>query len=157
MPVTTVRAMHHTSFTVSDLQRSLAFYRDLLGMEVYAEFERTPGSYVDRVIGIPNAHLKIALLRCPGTSDVLELIEYVQPRGPKVDVATPNTGSAHVCFVVDDAMAAYRALSEKGVRFRGEPVAITSGPHAGGYAIYFLDPDDITLELLQPGPRPGAG
>ncbi len=83
----------------------------------------------------------------------LELVEYVVPHGQRVDVATKNPGAAHLAFVVRDIQAAHRRLTGAGVVFRSEPVAITEGRHRGGYTVYFLDPDGITLELSQPPPH----
>jgi lactoylglutathione lyase len=140
----------HTSFTVSDMERSLAFYRDLLGMVVVAEVERQ-GEFIERVVGFPNASLRIRGLKLPEGSDhVLELIEYRAPQGQRIDLQTCNPGSAHFCFVTDDIHAAYTELSGKGVRFKSTPVRIPSGPNAGGFDVYFLDPDGITLEMSQP-------
>jgi catechol 2,3-dioxygenase-like lactoylglutathione lyase family enzyme len=51
---------------------------------------------------------------------------------------------------VDDLPAEYERLKKLGVRFKSEPVQITAGRHTGGYTIYFLDPDNITLEMVQP-------
>jgi hypothetical protein len=48
---------------------------------------------------------------------------------------------------------AYAEMKAKGVRFTSEPVAITHGRNAGGKAVYFFDPDDVTLELIPPTPR----
>ena len=48
----------HTSFSVTDMDRSLAFYRDLLGMRVTLDLERT-GEYIEQVVGFPDARLRI--------------------------------------------------------------------------------------------------
>ena len=55
-----------------------------------------------------------------------------------------------MCFAVDDIHAEYDRLKELGVRFRSPPVAIEAGPNEGGYTVYFLDCNDITLEMIQP-------
>ena len=143
----------HTSFSVTDMDRSLAFYRDLLGMEVTMDRERT-GEYIEQVVGFPGARLRIVGLKLPSGSDhILELIEYKSPRGQRVDTRTCNPGTAHFCFVTDDIHKTYEEMCRLGVRFKSAPVQIPSGPSAGGYDAYFLDPDDITLELSAP---PGA-
>jgi catechol 2,3-dioxygenase-like lactoylglutathione lyase family enzyme len=140
----------HTSFTVSDMEQSLGFYRDLLGMVVVGEVERE-GEFIEQVVGFPKASLRIRGLKLPGGSDhILELIEYRVPQGQRIDLRTCNPGSAHFCFVTDDIHSAYEELSGKGVRFKSAPVRIPSGPNAGGFDVYFLDPDGITLELSQP-------
>jgi len=145
----------HTSFTVSDMDRSLAFYRDLLGMTLLMEIERQ-GEFIEQVVGFPGASLRIVGLKLPSGSDhVLELIEYRVPRGQRIDLRTCNFGSPHLCFVTDDIQSAYEELRDNGVQFKSPPVRIPSGPSAGGFDAYFLDPDGITLELSQPpsGPR----
>jgi catechol 2,3-dioxygenase-like lactoylglutathione lyase family enzyme len=70
---------------------------------------------------------------------------------------TCNPGSPHLCFVTDDIQAACEELRGKGVRFKSAPVRIRSGPNAGGYDAYFLDPDDINLELSQPASSGSRG
>jgi catechol 2,3-dioxygenase-like lactoylglutathione lyase family enzyme len=87
---------------------------------------------------------------CSPSNHVLELVEYVAPDGIKLDAGTCNVGSAHMAFVVDDIFATYEAWRQQGVRFKSDPVAIESGINEGGYTVYFLDPDDITLEIIQP-------
>ena len=45
------------------------------------------------------------------------------------------------------------ALSARGVRFKSAPVEVTHGRNVGAKAVYLLDPDDVTLELIQPAKR----
>jgi catechol 2,3-dioxygenase-like lactoylglutathione lyase family enzyme len=144
----------HFSFTVSNLERSIEFYRDILGMKlVGAQVHDQP--YTSVQVGFPNAVLKAARLTIEGIPEarsghLLELIEYVNPRGEPTDTTTNRPGSAHLAFQVDDLPAEYRRLKALGVRFKSEPVAITAGPNQGGWTVYFLDPDNITLEMIQP-------
>lgn len=144
----------HTGLTVSDLDRSLTFYRDVLGLELVAS-QDSAQPYLRTIVGFPDAELRIAFLRLP-QSDAgrsghhIELLEYRAPRGERGDARTCNPGNVHVAFLVNDLDAAYAELSAKGVRFKSPPVAIEHGRNRGGKAVYFLDPDDITLELIQP-------
>ena len=148
--MTDIGGVNHAGIHVRDLERSLAFYRDLLGLEVVRQRD-AHNDYAANVVGYPGAHMKIAMLRHPSGGAMVELIEYVEPAGTPIDTATPNPGTAHICFTVTDIHATYARLSAAGVPFRHpEPVAIQIGPLAGGYAVYFTDPDGIALELLQP-------
>lgn len=148
----------HFSFTVSDIEQSIRFYRDILGMELVHTQEQA-NAYTRRFVGYADAHLKVAQFKLrakePSRSGhLLELVEYVAPRGRKVDTATPNPGTAHLAFEVDDIHAEFARLKAAGVRFRSEtPVAIEAGINKGGFTCYFLDPDDITLEIIQPPRR----
>jgi catechol 2,3-dioxygenase-like lactoylglutathione lyase family enzyme len=145
----------HTGITVRDLDRSLRFYRDLLGMETVFEQEKQ-GGYLEAIVGYPNAHARMAHLAFPGDSHRIELFEYLEPT-PIGDAAEPrHVGITHVCLVVPDLPATYARLREAGVDFYSEPVPIDTGANAGGFGLYLRDPDGITLELFQP-PRRAAG
>lgn len=138
---------NHVGLTVSNLERSIAFYRDLLGFNVAYERGEVTAEYMPRLVGIPDARLKIAGLDIQGLH--LDLIEYIQPKGLASAGVTSDVGNVHVGFTVDDLWAAYRSLSAAGVSFKSEPVSPTTGPNKGGWAIYFVDPDGTTLEMIQ--------
>ncbi|MGH2591699.1 MAG: VOC family protein [Actinomycetota bacterium] len=149
-----LRGVWHFSFTVSDLDRSIAFYRDLLGLELVHTQEQD-NAYTRRLVGFPDAVLRVAQLAVPGqpramSTHDLELVEYVRPTGVRRDGRICDPGAAHLAITVEDARAMHERLVGAGVRFVSPPNAITAGINEGGYACYFHDPDDIVLELLQP-------
>lgn len=148
------KGLHHTCYTVSDLDRSVAFYRDLLGCEVLAEQEKE-GGYLAAIVGYPDAHVRMAHLRVPGAEHVIELFEYLAPAGTQADVVPRNVGASHLCFLVEDLPALYGQLREKGVdSFVSPPVEVDTGVNKGGYALYLRDPDGISVELFQPPATP---
>ena len=151
-------ALHHTGYTVSDLDRSVAFYRDLMGLEVLAQQEKQ-GGYLAAIVGYPDAHVRMAHLRAPASGHVLELFEYIAPKGETPERIEPrDVGAAHLCFLVDDLDAVYRRLVDAGVEtFVSPPVLVDTGVNTGGYGIYLRDPDGIVLEIFQPPKRDGAG
>jgi catechol 2,3-dioxygenase-like lactoylglutathione lyase family enzyme len=133
--------VHHTGLTVSNLDRSIAFYEQL-GFEVVARIEEE-GEEVEQGTGVRGAKLRVAMLE--GPSSRLELIEYQRPgAGP---AAHPNNGigAAHVCLEVDDVDAAVAELRERGIPFLSDPITHESGIRW----VYAKDPDGITAELLQ--------
>ena len=139
----------HTSFTVSNLERSLAFYVGILGCELL--WERTiENTYFRDIVGFPDCVVRAAHLGIPGSDHHIELFEYVVPRGEAADVRVNNPGSSHISFVVDDLEASYQELQSRGVTFQSAPVTIDAGAHAGGRGVYIRDPDGITMELFQP-------
>lgn len=140
----------HTSYTVANLERSLAFYVGLLGFELLWQRVNSE-QYLRDVVGFPDCVIKQAHLRIPGTTHKLELFEYVTPPGTQIDLRTNNPGSSHISLLVENLAEAYEELKAKGVRFRSLPVLIDSGPYKGGSDVYMLDPDGITIELSQPG------
>jgi catechol 2,3-dioxygenase-like lactoylglutathione lyase family enzyme len=138
---------NHVGLTVSDLARSVAFYRDVLGFNVAYERGEVTAEYMPRLVGIPGARLKIVGLDVPGLH--IDLVQYIEPRGDDCAGSTSDVGNVHIGFTVDDLWAAYRRLSAAGVRFKSEPVSPTTGPNKGGWAVYFVDPDGVTLEMIQ--------
>jgi catechol 2,3-dioxygenase-like lactoylglutathione lyase family enzyme len=150
-------ALHHTGYTVSDLDRSVAFYRDLMGLEVLAQQEKQ-GGYLAAIVGYQDAHVRMAHLRAPASGHVLELFEYIAPKGETPERIEPrDVGTAHLCFLVDDLDAVYRRLVDAGVdTFVSPPVLVDTGINTGGYGIYLRDPDGIVLEIFQPPKRDGA-
>jgi len=148
-----ITGIHHTSFTVADLERSLAFFRDLLGLEVLFVREVRDG-YFGRIVGLPGCVVKAALLRLPGGSHHIELFQYFEPAGQSYQPRPCDPGSSHLSFLVDDLPELHRKLHGKGVDFTSEPVLITAGPNRGGYGVYLRDPNGILVELFQPPPLP---
>jgi len=140
-----VLGVAHTSFTVSDLARSVAFYRDILGMELVTQFEGR-GQIVETILGMPGAHLKTAFLKAG--DHTLELIQYLHPKGKPYDRRTCDVGPCHMAFLVADINEAYKSLSAKGVHFKSAPQS-SELEGATHWACYMTDPDGITLELIQ--------
>jgi len=116
-----ITGVNHTSFTVSDLDKSLAFYSGLLGMPILSVAERLI-KFAEKVVAIPGAHLKIAYLDV--RKHKLELIQYLSHPVGKVTIRTCDVGSAHLCFNVDDIYTIIQELTAKGVKFKGVPQVI---------------------------------
>jgi catechol 2,3-dioxygenase-like lactoylglutathione lyase family enzyme len=138
---------NHTSFTVSNLERSIGFLRDCLGFEVISKAPRDP-ALVARITGVQGADMMIAFLKAPGHT--LELIEYRAPASKGAVKARPcDTGFAHIAFNVDDATAAVAAVERYGVKPISPPVTIDQGPNQGRKVVYLRDWDGITIELIE--------
>lgn len=145
-------AYSHFSFVVHDIERSVCWYRDVLGLRLVAR-QRQDNEYTRRFVGVPGAILEVAEFALPdgsATDDVLlELLEYVEPRGERPALRRQDVGNAHLSFVVDDIVAEHERLSQAGASFVTPPVRIEEGVNAGGWICYLCDPDGITLELFQ--------
>ena len=139
---------HHTGLTVSSLEKSLAFYRDLLGFEVVFQWNpRAP--YIGELLGYPEVDLHAAILSMPNSEVFLELLEYRGIAKNKVDMANGNIGNAHIAFFVDELEPLYERLKASGVRTVSAPITPTIGPNRGGRAVYAIDPDGFRVELIQ--------
>jgi lactoylglutathione lyase len=133
---------------VADLDRSIHFYRDLLGLEEVAHWVRDQ-KYIGELVGYPHVELHVAVLRQPASDAFLEITEYRNVERHPVDTATANPGTAHIGFYVDDLSALHRRLRAAGVRFVSGLKTPTVGPNRGGKVVYMMDPDGVRVELLQ--------
>lgn len=140
---------HHHGFTVSDAERSAAFYRDLLGLELVRVSERRDLPSYDRILGHDNVVLKVAILRHPVSELLLELVEYINPVGQKRNLDNPFIGSSHLAFEVEDVDVVYALLKEAGYGAIHPPVDVERDGVAVARAMYGLDPDGISIELFQ--------
>ena len=144
-----MKAVHHIGLTVRNLDRSIAFYCDVLGFSVIHEptswFE---GPELARAVGVPGASLRLAIVTCGGTA--IELIEY---RSPPANNARPplsnELGASHVALWVDDIVAKKSELEARGLHFFTEVNVVDDGALAGWRWVYFADPDGYPLELVQ--------
>lgn len=147
-----MEGIFHTGVTVSNLDRSVAFYRDVLGFELITEpTEVFSGEELSEGVGVPGASLRLAIFKVgEGT---LELLEYITPKSPVDRPMPPNTlGAMHVAFCVKNIEETVKELEAKGIRFRTPPNVVDDGPLKGWKWAYFSDPDGITLEIVEYNP-----
>jgi catechol 2,3-dioxygenase-like lactoylglutathione lyase family enzyme len=142
-----ILATNHTSFTVSDLDRSIAFFTGALGFELLSRAPRDPKA-VEVISGVPGADIEVAFVQGPGHR--IELIQYHGPaeRG-RVECRPCDAGFAHVAYDVDNVEAAVEASAPHQVLPLGPITVIDKGPNAGGKVVYLRDPDGVTIEYIQ--------
>jgi len=141
-----VLSANHTSFTVSSLERTLAFFTGCLGFQLVSRAARDP-KIVERITGVDGADMEIAFVRGPG--QVVELIEYKAPASKgRVNARPCDTGFAHLALDVDDVDAAVAAAARYGVSAINPPIAIDQGPNKGKKVVYLRDWDGVTLEFI---------
>src|ERR1700690_3190819 len=94
----------HLSFTVSNIERSIDWYTRVLGLELVHR-QRQENAFTPVLVGIPGAVLEVAQFAVPGvppakSTHMLELVEYVTPRGePAVTLAVNSVGSPHLALM----------------------------------------------------------
>jgi catechol 2,3-dioxygenase-like lactoylglutathione lyase family enzyme len=146
-------AADHTGITVSNLERSLAFWRDVLGFEFSHSAHQT-GERPEQITGVKGADLKLAVLKTP-TGHKIELLEYYAPpdRKTEFNLRPCDLGHVHVALIVDDLDAVLKRIADHGWKAAGEPQTLTHGPNAGKRVVYVRDPDGTTIEFMQMPPR----
>jgi len=138
------------AITVSDLDRSVDFYTQVLSFQKESETEARRDSF-DRLTGIFGTNIRVATLRLG--METVQLVEYRTPPGRQVpsDSQSNDGWFQHIAIVVRDMDAAYARLREHKVgQISTNPQTLPRwNPNAGGIkAYYFRDPDNHSLELI---------
>lgn len=141
-----VTGLAHMAIQVQDLDRSIRFY-ERLGLICQTRFINDR-PYVQRLTGYPGVTLHVAFLSIPYSSAFLEVLKYEGAGGTRIDPATGNPGTSHICFRVDDLDDLYLQLRHD-VTFISAPQTPDVGPNRGGRSVYAIDPDGIRVELWQ--------
>lgn len=145
-------AVAHIGITVRDMDKSLRFYRDLLGFAVLGE-ATIVGDEADTLTHEKGVKLRVVYIH--SAKDVkgppLELLHFVEPAG---DGKAPyprltNPGITEVAFWVRDIEKTYTELCDRGVKFFSPPQLFELEGLGKAKAVYFWDPDGTTLELIQ--------
>jgi catechol 2,3-dioxygenase-like lactoylglutathione lyase family enzyme len=144
-----VKGLHHVGITVKDLDASIRFYHDVLGLEFSNEpspwFE---GPDLGPAVGVPGAALRQVSLLLGKTT--LELLEYKSPPSETAEpLLSNNLGASHVAFLVDDIHAKKAELEAEGISFYSDVNTVDEGVLAGWRWVYFEDPDGYPLELVE--------
>jgi glyoxylase I family protein len=144
-----ILAADHTGITVSNLEQSLAFWRDVLGFELSHTAHQT-GEMATEITGVVGAEIKLAVLKAPGGHKI-ELLEYLAPldRKKRVDLRPCDIGFVHVALLVDDLDAVLESIAASGWKAAGKPQTLTTGPNAGKRVVYVRDPDGTTIEFME--------
>jgi lactoylglutathione lyase len=143
-----VVAAYHSGITVADLDRSLAFYRDLLGLEVIAE-RLACEEYIRRLTDAAGGCLKLTHLRVPGSEYLVELLEYQGLDRTAVGGRPRDPGQGHICFFVEGLDELCVEIRRRGQRVIADPVTAIAGRNAGARIAYAQDPDGFWVELMQ--------
>jgi catechol 2,3-dioxygenase-like lactoylglutathione lyase family enzyme len=150
-PLPLARAVGCIGLTVSDVDRSTAFYQRVLSFEKASEVEQA-GDAVERLEGVFAARTRTVRMKLG--AECLDLTEYLAPRGRPAppDARSNDRWFQHVAIVVSDMDRAYSALRAARVEHASTgPQRLPDwNPKAAGIrAFYFRDPDHHVLEVLQ--------
>ena len=143
------KGQSHVGLTVKNLDESIYFYRDVLGLEIGTE----PSPWFDHAelgpaVGVPGAILRQVCLILGDT--YVELLEYAAPESPTEEPLLSHAiGASHLAFEVEDIYEARAYLEERGVTFYSDINVVDEGVLAGWRWVYFADPDGYPLELVQ--------
>ncbi len=138
--------LDHVSVTTADLEASIAFYRDLLGLPLLDRGE-TDGDDLGTLTGRRGARARWAELALGG-GQVLELMQYVEPVEAAVEQRTWRPGATHIGLSVTALDRVLEALGAGGFE-ASEPVFLTEEGWEGVRCAYVADPDGVAIELVE--------
>ncbi len=144
-----MKGIHHAGIVVAELDRSIDFYLDVLGLELMSEpNEPAAGARLDQILGVDGARLRGVLLRAG--SGAIELHEFQAPRWTgERPVPAHALGAQHVAFWCDDIAAEKAAIEGRGGVFMTDVNVIDAGPFAGLRTAFLRDPDGIRIEFVE--------
>jgi catechol 2,3-dioxygenase-like lactoylglutathione lyase family enzyme len=140
-----ILGIHHTAISTGDIERSLQFYRDLLGFkEVFSSKWDIGTEATDKIVGLKDSSARVVMLRAGNAC--VELFQYATPEPKRGDMNRPvcDHGITHLCLQVADIDAEYTRLKAAGMRFHCPPQDV-----GGLRATYGRDPDGNVVELLE--------
>lgn len=122
-----VKKLLHTRMRVSDMDQTIAFYTEVLGLEV-----------LERKVSPRGSHL--AFLRVPDSEELIELCSF-PPSGP----VKVQEDLVHLAFQVESLDQTIAALQRRGIRITDGPTTTSSGSR-----FVFIDaPDGYEVELIE--------
>jgi len=140
--------VNHVGLTVSDLERSIAFYRDTVGMKPGMR-TRSGGEWFDVLTHNRGADIDVAYLSLGEFS--LQLVQYLAAGGEPLPLAHHRIGNPHLCIEVDDVEAKRREVLAQG-GFGATPIVDIMG-NRSIRSFYVADPDGVPVEFLQLAPQ----
>ena len=146
--MSSVTGFFHADITVRDMDASLRFYRDGLGLE--QQFDRLlDAAYLRSVLNLSFGAIRAVYLAIPG-GGIVELLEYRGIERMPAQSRPSDYGAGHLCLYVEGiADLTARLVEHGGMPRSAGPVAITSGPNEGATSIYLCDPDGYAVELFE--------
>ena len=155
-PTVSVLHTEHFSPTVADLDRAIAFYRDVIGLPIQPKpepvWDSTP--WLRAMHGTGDAPLRYAIAKVPGTNWGVEMVEFKSADRRPVVPKVQDPGAATVAFGVRDMGAAMARLKSAGVTIVSAGGVPTGSP-GGNQAVIFRDPDGFLVEMFTQVPAAG--
>ncbi|MEG0670162.1 VOC family protein [Clostridium sp.] len=147
-----IREIIHVGITVSNIERSIEFYKNVLGLKFCGQMVME-GESTDKLFGMDNCKVKVAYLNgsdkvnCPP----VELIEFANHNFKENNSCLDRISISEICFKVSDIEDTYEKLKKLNVEFISEPQYFDLRNQGFGVskAVYFKDIDGNILELIQ--------
>ena len=143
-----LKSMFHTGFVVKDIDRTIEFYTEVMGLKLVGRTERT-GGFASKLLAFENAHIKGAFVEL-GDGHQLELIQYISPPVGDGHLNRNDAGASHLAFIVEGIDEFYEDKSQRGLTFNSDPASLyDDNGKLLRKALYAQDPDGNWLEFVE--------
>ena len=140
-----ILATRHTGIVVGDIEKSLRFWRDVMGLSVAVDF-REEGEFIDTLQHLEGVRLRMIKLTAPDGSMVELLQDDAHPTSAPDENDLCDRGIRHIAFTVADVEAAWQTLKDEGCEVMSAPV---TAPDGKARLFFARDPEGNLMELVQ--------
>ena len=137
--------VRHIGIVVKNIENSLKFYRDLLGLQIQRAMNES-GEYIDNMLGFKDVKVKTVKMSAPNGLTLVELLELDVPSGSSLPRHVNDLGASHVAFTVSNIDEVYDKLKQSGIKFNASPQL---SPDGYAKVTFCLDPDNTPVELVE--------
>ena len=141
-----MKAVRHIGIVVGDMERSLGFYRDLLGLKVFRVMDEA-GDYLDKMLALSEVQVKTVKLAADSGETLVELLAFASHQGGRHSKRRIySIGPTHIAFTVDNLDSLYQRLMQAGLSFYSPP---QRSPDGYAKVAFCEDPDGTPIELVE--------
>ncbi len=138
--------IRHFGIVVTNMEKSLHFYRDLLGLKIQRD-TLEEGECIDNILCLKNVKVRTVKMSSDNGNALVELLEYSSHQGKKREnYQIFDLGASHTAFTVSDIDAEYEKLKKERVRFTCPPQI---SPDGKAKITFCFDPDGVPVELVE--------
>ncbi len=140
-----MKAVRHAGITVTDREKALHFYQDLLGLKITKDSQEA-GDYIDNMSALKGVRVN-TIKMAADDGNLIELLVYAShPRQPDPSREICTIGCTHVAFTVENLDKEYKRLTEAGIVFNSPPQL---PPDGYAKVAFCKDPDGTLIELVE--------
>ncbi len=139
-----MKAIRHVGIVISNLDKALYFYRDILGLEIEREMIES-GKYIDNLSALKGVRVKTIKMSADN-GNLIELLYYGSHPRKSINRDICDIGYSHIAFTVESLHYEYKRLKEKGIEFNCIPQI---SPDGKAKVVFFRDPEGNLIELVE--------
>ncbi len=139
-----IKNIRHTGIVVSNLDKTLHFYRDILGLKIKREMIES-GKYIDSLSGLKEVRVKTIKMSADD-GNLIELLYYGSHPRKSINRDICDIGYSHIAFTVENLGYEYKRLKEKGIKFNCTPQI---SPDGKAKVVFCRDPEGNLIELVE--------